>query len=131
MSGNKRRMNMLLASFYGMQQDTAQRQVDELDMDSAAFQPTAYVQKRLREDPLPELVALTKSLGNETKGLDSGVQNLVYENYSKFISATDTIRCVLLLERVQRGPARPMLRLLTHTLHVAPARHALAHVPGP
>lgn len=91
-SGNKRRMNMLLASFYGMQESPEQQKQDELDMDSAAFQVSSYVGKRLREDSLPELVSFTQSLGADTKGLDSGVQNLVYENYAKFIAATDTIR---------------------------------------
>ena len=31
-------------------------------------------------------------LHNETRKLDSGMKTLVYENYNKFISATDTIR---------------------------------------
>jgi len=33
--------------------------------------------------------------GAEIKTLDGEMQNLVYENYSKFITATDTIRKVL------------------------------------
>lgn len=32
----------------------------------------------------------------DIKGLDSDMQTLVYENYNKFISATDTIRKVML-----------------------------------
>jgi len=31
-------------------------------------------------------------MSSEIKGLDSDMQMLVYENYNKFISATDTIR---------------------------------------
>ena len=31
----------------------------------------------------------------DIKGLDSDMQTLVYENYNKFISATDTIRKVM------------------------------------
>jgi len=86
------RMTALLASFYGMQATEGQREIDEMDMDSAAFNVDAFVKKKLTEEPLPNLVALSRQLNSATKGLDSNVQNLVYENYSKFISATDTIR---------------------------------------
>ncbi len=41
---------------------------------------------------MPELVAASNLMGAETKSLDTSMQNLVYENYNKFISATDTIR---------------------------------------
>lgn len=39
-----------------------------------------------------QLVAKEKSLSQQVKTLDSDMQTLVYENYNKFISATDTIR---------------------------------------
>lgn len=40
----------------------------------------------------PQLVAKERSLSQQVKTLDSDMQTLVYENYNKFISATDTIR---------------------------------------
>lgn len=46
----------------------------------------------LKTKTLPELVASANALNNDTKSLDTSMQNLVYENYNKFISATDTIR---------------------------------------
>lgn len=43
---------------------------------------------------------------SEIKSLDSDMQMLVYENYNKFISATDTIR--KMKNRVEvLGPIRP------------------------
>jgi len=46
----------------------------------------------LRELPLPELLRRHTELAKEIEELDGDMQTLVYENYSKFISATDTIR---------------------------------------
>jgi hypothetical protein len=51
-----------------------------------------YVKSALKTKSLPELVSAANLLGSETKTLDTSMQNLVYENYNKFISATDTIR---------------------------------------
>lgn len=52
----------------------------------------SHVQGVLRTKTLPELVTMSDELVNETKTLDVSMQNLVYENYNKFIAATDTIR---------------------------------------
>lgn len=41
---------------------------------------------------LPKLVARDRELRSEVRTLESDMQTLVYENYNKFISATDTIR---------------------------------------
>lgn len=41
---------------------------------------------------LNELLEKDNKLIHEIKTLDSDMQMLVYENYNKFISATDTIR---------------------------------------
>lgn len=45
-----------------------------------------------RYKSLEELVGRGNSMVSEIKSLDSDMQMLVYENYSKFISATDTIQ---------------------------------------
>ncbi|XP_035751965.1 vacuolar protein sorting-associated protein 51 homolog, partial [Egretta garzetta] len=44
------------------------------------------------ECPLGQLLAREAALGREIRALDSDMQTLLYENYNKFISATDTIR---------------------------------------
>lgn len=41
---------------------------------------------------LPELVTRERDLASEVGSLNSDMQQLVYENYSKFVTATDTIR---------------------------------------
>jgi hypothetical protein len=46
----------------------------------------------LRTAPLETLLVKDDELVHQVKGLDSDMQMLVYENYSKFIAATDTIR---------------------------------------
>eukprot|EP00624_Nannochloropsis_granulata_P006067 evm.model.NODE_4407_length_63659_cov_22.504595.9 len=52
----------------------------------------AYVHQLLERDGLETLLIKDDELVQEVKRLDSDMQMLVYENYSKFISATDTIR---------------------------------------
>jgi hypothetical protein len=46
----------------------------------------------LKTKTLPELVQHSNELSVEIKELDSDMQMLVYENYNKFISTTDTIQ---------------------------------------
>ena len=46
----------------------------------------------LKAKSLPELVQRSNELSTEIKELDSDMQMLVYENYNKFISATETIQ---------------------------------------
>merc|ERR1719265_2565450 len=41
---------------------------------------------------IPELVQRSSALSSEIKDLDGDMQMLVYENYSKFIRATDVIK---------------------------------------
>ena len=54
--------------------------------------PIYQLQKVLREDGLGDLIQKNVKIVNEVKGLDTDMQKLVYENYSKFMSATKTIK---------------------------------------
>jgi hypothetical protein len=47
---------------------------------------------QLHNTPLDRLLQRHVEVAAEIKNLDSDMQMLVYENYNKFISATDTIR---------------------------------------
>jgi hypothetical protein len=95
-------MRALLSSYYGMvDEDTAEE--DAMDVDSSTFDAVAYVKELLTEKSLPELTAYDATLRQETRSLDSAMQNLVYENYNKFISATDTVGVRLLGERALLG----------------------------
>lgn len=53
-----------------------------------------WVKKLLAEADVSSLVKRATELDNDVSNLDSDMQMLVYENYSKFIRATDTIRCL-------------------------------------
>lgn len=48
----------------------------------------------LRTSSLEHLLSEHRTTAKELKNLESDLQQLVYENYSKFISATDTIRAM-------------------------------------
>jgi hypothetical protein len=71
-------------------EDAAAR--DAHDIDSTAFNVAEAASDVLASRSLPELVAYSNSLLTESKHLDREMQDLVYNNYNKFISATDTIR---------------------------------------
>jgi vacuolar protein sorting-associated protein 51 len=65
---------------------------DPTNIDSPGFDPESYVTKLLRETRLTQLIDKEQVLTKQIKTLDNEMQTLVYENYNKFISATDTIR---------------------------------------
>ena len=62
------------------------------DLNSARFDVQAYMDKVVREQTLDGIVKLEATMGQEMRQMDSEMQTLVYENYNKFITATDTIR---------------------------------------
>jgi DNA repair ATPase RecN len=63
-----------------------------MDIDNPHFDPTKGFFELVGTHSLEELLTIENNLTNEIKALDSNMQTLVYENYNKFISATDTIR---------------------------------------
>ena len=65
---------------------------EKLDLDSERFQPQLYVDSLLRSSSMKELLEADSRLVAAKRSLDSDMQMLVYENYNKFISATDMIR---------------------------------------
>jgi vacuolar protein sorting-associated protein 51 len=62
------------------------------NMDSSSFDADKYLNKLLKESSLQEIMDAEASIVKNVKNLHSDMQTLVYENYNKFISATDTIR---------------------------------------
>ena len=104
-SGSLDRMRALLSQFYGTaDEDPAARAAQARDIDSASFAVRDYTAALLRDQPLPELLRRDDKMVQEIKSLDSDMQMLVYENYNKFISATDTIR--QMKQRVEEMEAR-------------------------
>uniref|UniRef100_A0A914KVV8 Vacuolar protein sorting-associated protein 51 homolog n=1 Tax=Meloidogyne incognita TaxID=6306 RepID=A0A914KVV8_MELIC len=63
-----------------------------LNINSSSFDPEYYVQDLLRKKGLEELVAVEQDMVNNVRRLDSEMQSLVYENYSKFLNATSTVK---------------------------------------
>jgi hypothetical protein len=63
-----------------------------LDLDSASFQSGLYVNRLLDKLSMRELIEHDNRMIASKRHLDSDMQQLVYENYNKFISATDMIR---------------------------------------
>lgn len=61
-------------------------------IDASTFDATRYLSHVLRTMRLDDLLSKHQEMSTEIKTLDSDMQILVYENYNKFISATDTIR---------------------------------------
>lgn len=53
-----------------------------------------YLDQMLLEKSLTQLMDKETEMTSSIKSLDSSMQTLVYENYNKFIGATDTIRKV-------------------------------------
>lgn len=61
-------------------------------MDSHAFNPEVYAAGMMKTARIDTMLKRHTEMCKEIKALDSDMQMLVYENYNKFISATDTIR---------------------------------------
>lgn len=65
---------------------------DKMNLDNPNFDINSYTRHVARNERLESLQHKYADLVQEIKSLDGDMQNLVYENYSKFIKATDTIR---------------------------------------
>lgn len=62
------------------------------ELDAADFDADAFVQRVLAHQSLSEVLATYERLLAELRALDAERKALVYDNYSKLIAATDTIR---------------------------------------
>ena len=63
-----------------------------LDLDSQYFDSEAYVSHLFATLPMQPLLDASTRLSTAKRSLDTDMQTLVYENYNRFISATDVIR---------------------------------------
>uniref|UniRef100_A0A7N5K429 Vacuolar protein sorting-associated protein 51 homolog n=1 Tax=Ailuropoda melanoleuca TaxID=9646 RepID=A0A7N5K429_AILME len=94
----RRKAHGMLKIYYGLSEgETAGRPpgsdpLDPTDLNGAHFDPEVYLDKLRRECPLAQLMDSETDMVRQIRALDSDMQTLVYENYNKFISATDTIR---------------------------------------
>ncbi|XP_032089997.1 vacuolar protein sorting-associated protein 51 homolog [Thamnophis elegans] len=99
-SGGKRRSHGMLKLYYGLPDPAGEALADPsrgdlggpIDINGPHFDPEAYLTKLRKECPLAHLMDCETDMVKQIRALDSDMQTLVYENYNKFISATDTIR---------------------------------------
>eukprot|EP00761_Pharyngomonas_kirbyi_P009005 gb/GECH01009020.1/.p1 GENE.gb/GECH01009020.1/~~gb/GECH01009020.1/.p1 ORF type:complete len:653 (+),score=111.03 gb/GECH01009020.1/:1-1959(+) len=90
-----RRRRALLAAYYpgiGRSRSAAQQSQDEQSLDSPYFKSKKYFDKLLQDKGIRELLEKRHTLESSKNKLNSDLKMLVYENYNKFISATDTIK---------------------------------------
>ena len=66
----------------------------EEDLDSKAFDAEAHTRRHIEESSLQTILETEERLALQVRTLDSTMQTLVYENYSRFIDATDAIRSI-------------------------------------
>ncbi|KAK7755400.1 hypothetical protein SLS62_002627 [Diatrype stigma] len=78
------------------------------ELDAPGFAAAAYVGRALAESSLEELLRTYARVVGETRALDAEKKALVYDNYSKLISATETIRRM----RSTMDPLNPMASTL-------------------
>ncbi|KAI8492783.1 Vacuolar protein sorting-associated protein 51 [Branchiostoma belcheri] len=94
--GRRRKRHGMLKLYYGLQAESgakgAAATTDPCDINGAHFKPEVYLQRLMQEKSLNELMDKERDMVRQIRSLDSDMQTLVYENYNKFISATDTIR---------------------------------------
>jgi hypothetical protein len=64
------------------------------DLDSPYFDPDAHTSKYVVQANVHDVLEVEERLALQVRTLDSTMQTLVYENYSKFIDATDAIRSI-------------------------------------
>ncbi|KAJ7977655.1 vacuolar protein sorting-associated protein 51-like [Quillaja saponaria] len=93
-----KRMRDLLSSFYAPDPSISSNSNNTstyatLDaINSTSFDPDQYMNLLVHKSNLEGLLQRHVEMAAEIKNLDTDLQMLVYENYNKFISATDTIK---------------------------------------
>ena len=89
----RERMQQMLRGFYDIEDEGADAD-ESMNIDAAGFQADRFVDSLLRTKSMEDLLRQDDRMVKEIRELDSGMRELVYENYNKFISATDTIRAM-------------------------------------
>eukprot|EP01038_Epipyxis_sp_PR26KG_P014371 gene14371-19274_t len=85
-------MMSIFASYYGIEDPTENSIHKKDSIDDAKFDPEAHVKNLLLEESIEGLVGKDTEMMHEIRTLDGEMQKLVYDNYNKFINATETIK---------------------------------------
>jgi prefoldin subunit 5 len=89
------RRKALLADFYGAKGESGQSgdaDADANNIDRPHFNVDQYCETLMQTESLAALQRRDGTLERQVVALDGEMKTLVYENYNKFISATDTIK---------------------------------------
>ncbi|KAK4611799.1 Vacuolar protein sorting-associated protein 51 [Fulvia fulva] len=101
--GSLRRNRTALRDYYNLQTNASSTSIAEnatptldpdqdSELDKLNFSPDEYVQSLLAREGLEGVLRVEAGLVSDIRSLDGEKKALVYDNYSKFIKATDTIR---------------------------------------
>ena len=88
-------MMSLLSSYYGIEEENKEitsTLPSSSNIDIVGFDHQRYVKDLLLTKDIKDLLKEDVKMVHDIKTLDSDMQMLVYENYNKFISATETIK---------------------------------------
>ncbi|KAF2741951.1 hypothetical protein M011DRAFT_497790 [Sporormia fimetaria CBS 119925] len=93
------------------------------ELDKEGFDAEAYVNSVLATSGLSEVLRVEASLVSQIRNLDSDRKSLVYDNYSKLLAATSTIRRM----RTNMDPMTPATHTLSPAIsHIAETAAALS-----
>ena len=94
------------------------------ELDKPEFDAAKYVSSLLASEGLEGVLKVEAGLVSEIRSLDGEKKALVYDNYSKLIAATDTIRNM----REKMDPLTPTTSTLTPAIgHIAETASALSN----
>ncbi|KAK0384380.1 hypothetical protein NLU13_8467 [Sarocladium strictum] len=107
----KRSNRKALREYYNLRApriEVPDSEVPASEIDEPGFDADAYVAKVVKESSLEELLRLYAKVLGEVRALDAEKKALVYDNYSKLITATETISKM----RANMDPLNPMASTL-------------------
>jgi hypothetical protein len=94
----------------------------ESEIDKPGFDPSSYVQRLLATEGLEGVLRVEAGLVSDIRSLDGEKKALVYDNYSKLIAATDTIKSM----RGKMDPMTPTTSTLAPAIgHIAETASSL------
>jgi vacuolar protein sorting-associated protein 51 len=80
------------------------QQLNDHDPDAPHFDANAHTRHHIRSSSLQTLLETEERLALQVRTLDSTMQTMVYENYARFIDATDAIKSIgIHVQRHQSG----------------------------
>lgn len=133
-TGHQRRNRAALRDYYGLKAGATDEGKNaapaptldpetESELDKEGFEPEQYVMDILAREGLEGVMRVEAGLVSEIRTLDGEKKALVYDNYSKLIAATDTIRKM----RTNMDPLTPTTATLTPAIgHIAETATALS-----